>query len=143
MRRLQQAQANVESANANLLQMQAKLDEAKADWDRAQKIGTASGALAQTAYDQYKATYQVALANVTAAKASILVANANVDADKAALKLANQNLDYCTIKSPVDGTVISRRVDIGKTVVSRKSQRAQPVPPRQRPYENADLVGRE
>ena len=118
---LEQAQANGESAKANLLQMQAKLEEAAADWKRAQKIGTASGALAQTAYDQYKATYDVGVANVEAAKASILVAAANADQDQAALDMANRNLTFCTITSPVDGTIISRRVNIGQTVVSSMS----------------------
>ena len=36
----------------------------------------------------------------------------------ATLKRAQQNLDYCTIKSPVRGVIIDRRVNIGQTVVS-------------------------
>ena len=37
---------------------------------------------------------------------------------KAALGKAKENLAYCTVKSPVDGVVIDRRVNIGQTVVS-------------------------
>ena len=55
----QQAEANKISAYANVLQMKAKLLQAQQDWDRAQKLGP-SDALAQSAYDQYKANYEVA-----------------------------------------------------------------------------------
>jgi HlyD family secretion protein len=37
---------------------------------------------------------------------------------EAALRRARRNLDYCTIKSPVKGVIIDRRVNIGQTVVS-------------------------
>ena len=51
---LQQAQANQISADANVLQMKAKLVQAQQDWNRAQKLGP-SQALAPSAYDQYRA----------------------------------------------------------------------------------------
>jgi HlyD family secretion protein len=37
---------------------------------------------------------------------------------EATLRRASQNLDYCTIKSPVKGVIIDRRVNIGQTVVA-------------------------
>ena len=37
---------------------------------------------------------------------------------EAALRQAEINLGYCTIKSPVKGVIIDRRVNIGQTVVS-------------------------
>ena len=37
---------------------------------------------------------------------------------ESAIALAKTNLDYTVIKSPVDGTIIERRVNIGQTVVS-------------------------
>ena len=60
---VQQAEANKLSADANVLQMKAKLLQAQADWGRAQKLGP-SDALAQSAYDQYQANYEVAKANL-------------------------------------------------------------------------------
>jgi len=108
-----QAQANLASAEANVLQMKAKLDEAQQDWDRAQKLGP-SEALAPTAYDQYKAAYETGKANLASAQAGVAQA-------KAALQSAQRNLDYCTIKSPVNGVVVDRRVNIGQTVVSSLS----------------------
>ena len=52
------AQANLNSAKANVLQMKAKLVQAEQDWTRAQKLGP-SEALAATLYDQYQATYEI------------------------------------------------------------------------------------
>ena len=48
-------------------------------------------------------------------------AKAAVAAAKATLLTAQINLDYCTIKSPVKGVIIDRRVNIGQTVVSSLS----------------------
>src|SRR6185436_16546820 len=112
-----QAEAGLARAQADLEQMKAKLDEAQRDWDRAQKLGP-SEALAPTAYDAYKATYETAKANVAVDEAAIEQAKATVSQSRATLEHAQQNLGYCTIKSPVKGVIIDRRVNIGQTVVS-------------------------
>jgi len=116
----QQAEANKISAYANVLQMKAKLLQAQQDWDRAQKLGP-SDALAQSAYDQYKANYEVAKANLAAAEAAVEQAKAALAQTKASLTSAQINFSYCTIKSPVKGVIIDRRVNIGQTVVSSLS----------------------
>ncbi|HWY85091.1 MAG TPA: efflux RND transporter periplasmic adaptor subunit [Gemmataceae bacterium] len=107
------AQAAVRSAQADLLQKTATLHQATADWNRAQSLLKTAG-VAQAEYDQYKATYEVAQANVEVSKAQIGVQQAN-------LKTALTNLSYTTIMSPVNGTVIDRRVNVGQTVVSTLS----------------------
>ncbi len=117
---LQQAKANKLSAEANVLQMKAKLLQAQQDWDRAQKLGP-SEALAKSAYDQYQANYEVGKANLAAAEASVEQTKASVEQAKAGLDSAQVNLGYCTIKSPVRGVIIDRRVNIGQTVVSSMS----------------------
>jgi HlyD family secretion protein len=94
---------DVAVAAAQLQQSEAKLDQAERDWGRAQKLGP-SEALAESSYDAYKYAYDIAKANVAFADAT--------------LTRAKQNLDYCTIKSPVKGVIIDRRVNIGQTVVS-------------------------
>ena len=45
-------------------------------------------------------------------------AKAQVEQSRASMNQAKANLNYCTIVSPVDGTVIERSVDEGQTVVS-------------------------
>lgn len=114
------AKAGVVRAEADLEQMKAKLDQAARDWDRAQKLGP-SEALAETTYDAYKAAFETAQANVAVDNAVIVQAKASVDQAKANLDSAERNLSYCTIKSPVKGVIIDRRVNIGQTVVSSLS----------------------
>ncbi len=52
------------------------------------------------------------------AEAAVGVADAAVATSKAALEQDEVNLKYCTIKSPVKGTIIDRRVTLGQTVQS-------------------------
>jgi HlyD family secretion protein len=119
---LLQAQAAVPRAYADLAQKQALLVQATNDWNRAQELwNTKSGALAQTAYDQYKANYESAKANVDMDVANIKAAEAAVVQDQGNVDQCKTNLAYCTIKSPVKGTIIDRRVNIGQTVVSSLS----------------------
>lgn len=106
---LLQAQAQMKHANADVLQMQAKLLQAELDWKRAQKLGPA--ALSQSAYDGYRAGYETAKANVAVADSEVAQAEAQIIQ-------AERNLSYCTIRSPVNGIVIDRRVNIGQTVVA-------------------------
>jgi HlyD family secretion protein len=119
-----QTEAQVRSAKASLLraeadleQLKAKLHQSERDWQRAQKLGP-SEALAQASYDAYRSAYETAKASVAVGEASILQAKASVSQSEAALRKARRNLGYCTIKSPVSGVIIDRRVNIGQTVVA-------------------------
>ena len=114
---LEQAKASVVRAEADLVQMQAKLTQAERDLNRAKKLGPGD-ALSQADYDAAISAYEVAKANVAVGKAAIVQANNAVSQAKATLKRAQLNLDYCTIKSPVRGVIIDRRVNIGQTVVA-------------------------
>ena len=57
--------------------------------------------------------------------AQLAAARASVEQSEAAVSQAKANLDYCTIRSPVNGIVIARKVEEGETVVS--SMNAVPV----------------
>ena len=114
---LEQARAGVARAEADLEQMKAKLYQAKRDWDRAQGLGP-SDALSQSDFDAAQSAYEIARANVDVGKASIMQAKKAFAQAEASLKRAEQNLSYCTIKSPVKGVIIDRRVNIGQTVVA-------------------------
>jgi HlyD family secretion protein len=104
------AKAGQLSAAATLEQMKAKLDQAAADWKRAQDL-FASKLISQVDDDTAKANYEVAKANVS-------VANSGIAQAQADLEKAQRNLDFCTINSPVSGVIIDRRVNIGQTVVA-------------------------
>ncbi|MHC1743795.1 MAG: efflux RND transporter periplasmic adaptor subunit [Syntrophobacteraceae bacterium] len=114
---LEQARAGLLRAKADLGQLEARLFQAERDWNRAKKLGP-SEALAQSDFDASKSAYDVAKANVEVGKAAIAQAVGTVAAAEASLKRAQQNLDYCTIRSPVKGVIIDRRVNIGQTVVA-------------------------
>lgn len=114
---LGQNKAAVQNAEANLMQLKAKLFQADRDWARAKKLGS-SDALSQTDYDAAQAAYEVAKANVEVGKAAIVQAKSAVEQAQAQLQRAQKNLSYCTIVSPVKGVIVDRRVNIGQTVVS-------------------------
>jgi HlyD family secretion protein len=114
---LGQNKAAVQNAEANLLQLKAKLFQAQRDWDRAQKLGP-SDALSQADFDAAQSAFEVAKANVEVGKAAIVQAKSAVEQAQAQLQRAQKNLSYCTIVSPVKGVIVDRRVNIGQTVVS-------------------------
>ena len=57
-------------------------------------------------------------AGLESARASLKSAMASVEQSEASVSKAKADLDYCTIRSPVDGVVIARKVEEGETVVS-------------------------
>jgi HlyD family secretion protein len=114
---LVQAQAGVLSAAANLEQSKAKFVQAEAEWNRAQSL-TTSKLMAVSDSDTAKANYEVAKADVSVAEAALAEAKANTVQAQAAVDGQQRNLGFCTIKSPVKGVIIDRRVNIGQTVVS-------------------------
>jgi HlyD family secretion protein len=114
---VQSASASQQRAEADLEQLKAKLNQAERDWQRAQKLGP-SEALSQSTYDAYRSAFETAAANVEVGRAAILQANASLAQAEAVLRRAQRNLGYCTIKSPVKGVIVDRRVNIGQTVVA-------------------------
>jgi len=114
---LKNAQANVIAAKANLSKARAQLVQAHAEYERAlsmeqKNIGT------QQALDQAKANYGAAQASVEAAAAAVEQANAQVSQKQAAVTVAQTNRNYTVIRSPIDGTVVARNVDVGQTVAA-------------------------
>jgi HlyD family secretion protein len=108
-----QAAANLAKANADLGQMEAKLGQAKNDWDRAQSLGL-TNAISRSDFDLAKANFDAATANIKVGKATIKQC-------EAALAMAQKNLDYTTIRAEVDGVIINRKVNAGQTVVANMS----------------------
>lgn len=117
---LEQAKAAYQRAQADLGQLRAKLFQARRDWQRAQKLGP-SDALSQADFDAAQSNFEIAQANLEVGKAAVVQARNAVQQAEAALRRAQQNLSYCTIRSPVKGVIIDRRVNIGQTVVSSLS----------------------
>src|SRR6202049_212633 len=114
---LENAKANLEAARANLEKARAGLVQTKADYDRAVGL-TRDGVMSQQQLDLAKSNYDAANASVGAAAATITQAEAQISQKKAAVTVAQTNLDYTVIRSPIDGTVVARNVDVGQTVAA-------------------------
>jgi len=93
---LRQAEGDLASAKANVLLMRQNLDR--------KQVLAPQHAASQLDLDQ--------------ATADLAQAKASVEIKEAVLESARANLGYCTITSPVDGIVISRKVDVGQTLVA-------------------------
>src|SRR5580693_9176319 len=65
-----------------------------------------------------KSNYEASDASVEAAAANITQAEAQISQKEAAVAVAQTNLDYTVIRSPIDGTVVARNVDVGQTVAA-------------------------
>lgn len=115
-----QADASVKRAKADVVQQRAKLQQAERDWERAKKLGP-SDIFSQAQYDAAQAAYESAAAMIDVADASVAQAEAQVESAKADLAKRDRDINYTIIKSPVTGTVIQRRVNIGQTIVSSQS----------------------
>ncbi len=107
---VQQAQANLLSAQANLEKAETALFNDKKTYDRNKEL-LAKNLIPQSDLDTAETNYQSDKAQVASAKALI-------EQSKASLDYAKQNLAYTRIVSPVDGVVISRNVDVGQTVAA-------------------------
>ncbi|HNY25184.1 MAG TPA: efflux RND transporter periplasmic adaptor subunit [Alphaproteobacteria bacterium] len=95
--------ANVAEAKASLLSSESQRNYAKNEYTRNKSLYS-DGFIARAELEQSQTTYEQAEQSVKRAKSEY--------------ERAATNLDYATIKSPVDGTVIARKVDKGQTVAA-------------------------
>lgn len=114
---LDNAKANLAAAKANLEKAEATSLQTKADYERTTQL-TTEKIMSQQQLDMAKANYDSAKAAVGAAVANVTQAEAQVSQKAAALTVAQTNLNYTVIRSPIDGTVVARNVDVGQTVAA-------------------------
>jgi HlyD family secretion protein len=114
---LDNAKANLVAAKANLEKAKATAQQTKADYDRTAEL-TTDKIMSQQQLDLAKANYDSANAGVGAAVANVTQGEAQVSQKTAALAVAQTNLNYTVIRSPIDGTVVARNVDVGQTVAA-------------------------
>ncbi len=108
--RRDQASATLDNARAALAKAQTELAQRKREFDRA----------AVLVEQQFVSTNDVDVARTAheGAKAQMAVADAQVKQAEASLKAAELDLSYTVIRSPVDGIVIARNVEVGQTVAA-------------------------
>ncbi len=115
------AQSQLDADSANLVAAQSAVQSAVVAVRQAQLSATASASQAAATVDQSAA--QIAATNSSQSTAAQQAATAAAAQSAIAIQEANvataeQNLDHTVIRSPVDGTVISRTATIGETVAA-------------------------
>jgi HlyD family secretion protein len=96
-------QAAATQAEGDLASAQAALELAKVNATRTQKLFAEKNSSQQ---------------DLDTATANLHQAEANLKIKQGALDKAKADLEHCDIRSPVDGVVISRNVDVGQTVAA-------------------------
>ena len=107
---VQQNKAQIANAQTNLARLQAVTDYDYKMYERYKNL-YAKNFIAKSELDQAESTYKSDLAQINSARAQITQYQAS-------LKTALTNLGYTKIIAPVDGTVISREIDLGQPVAA-------------------------
>ncbi|GIX40761.1 MAG: RND transporter [Leptospiraceae bacterium] len=107
---VEQAKANLLMAEANLEKAKVALIEAENNYKRFKKLYEEK-LISESEYERYFVNYRSAIAQLKDAKAKVAQA-------RASLRQAQTNLNYTKIRSPVNGIVISRNIEIGQTVAA-------------------------
>lgn len=108
--RRDQAASNLEMARANVARAKTDAAQRKRELDRVRSL-IDQNFVSQNDVD-------VAVTNAQGAEAQVHVAEAQVRQAEAALNSAELELKYTTIRSPVDGIVVARNIEVGQTVAA-------------------------
>lgn len=107
---VEQTRGNFLAAQANLVKARATAADAKRTMERNRQL-VKDGVVSQGDFDTAETRYDESIAAVRAAEATVVQT-------RGARARAETNLKNATIRSPVDGVVISRSVDVGQTVAA-------------------------
>lgn len=110
-----QSEAQVNNAKAQLLALQATLDQAQSTYNRQKKL-LADKVISQAEFEQAEQAYLSAKAQYNAGKASINATQANVQGAEASLTTAEKDMSRATIVAPMDGVISLLAVKKGERV---------------------------
>jgi multidrug resistance efflux pump len=114
---LASAQASSQQAKANLAKANASLEKAQLDFGRATNL-YATQSMTKSDYDAAKENLDVSQASVNEAQAQVAGAQSSVAAARAQLKQAEITLGDAALKAPMDGIVLQRNIDVGSLVAA-------------------------
>ena len=106
--KIQQNEANYQSRVASLERAKVTLDNLKRKYERAMSLAEKK-LLSSEEKEAAEANYLSAKTDVTSAEASLAQAKTQLD-------LSKVDLSYAVIRAPVDGVVITRKVNVGQTI---------------------------
>lgn len=109
----ERSRASLLAAKARVSQAEATVLEAEAAYARQLELHDLSGGKTPS-----RATMETSLATVTRAKADLESAKATVAGAEAEVRSFERDLDKAIIRSPVDGVVLLRSIEVGQTVAA-------------------------
>ena len=118
--RLKQAQATVDNGRASINRATVALDVAEKAYNR-QKLLFSEQAISQQAWEQADQAYVNAKLSLETEQVSLKSALAGLDTARASVSDAVTKLERTKIRSPIDGVILSRKVEVGQTVQSSQS----------------------
>jgi len=107
---IEQGSAQINSARASLAQAQAALRNAQLDYDRKASLA-GQQLVARSDVDLARAALDQARAQATSAQAQIVQQTASTQTSRI-------NMERTVIRSPVDGTILTRSIEPGQTVAA-------------------------
>jgi HlyD family secretion protein len=110
-------QTQIEQANANLIRAQADLERLRVSLEDARTKLARAQELSERQLIP-KSDLETAQVNVRSIDAQIRSSEAQVTQARASLNQNEVNLQHTVIAAPIDGLVISRNVDVGQTVAA-------------------------
>jgi HlyD family secretion protein len=109
----ERTRATLASAKARVSQAEATLRESEASHARLEELHQLSGGKTPS-----RATMETSLATVARSKADLDSANATVSGAEAEVRSVERDLEKTIIRSPVDGVVLTRTIEVGQTVAA-------------------------
>jgi len=111
------ARASLDVQRANIASAEASLAQSERDYRRVQAL-YAQDAIAQSSLEDAERALAVARAALDVSRAQLRASQATLSQRQASLQSAQLDLDRTIIRSPIDGVVIERSVDVGQTVAA-------------------------
>ncbi len=110
---VEQARASLKNAQASLAKARVSHEASKREYERARALADKK-VIGESELDDLKAKYDLTEVEIQSSDAQVAQARAQVG-------IAMVDLERTTIKSPIDGTVLQRAVDVGQTVAASLS----------------------
>ena len=108
-----QSSAALEAAKAKVLEAEATLKEGEAQLARLAQVRGLSGGKVPSQYE-----FEAQEATVSRARANLASANADVSQAEGTLRVNKSDLEKAVIHSPINGVVLTRKIEVGQTVAA-------------------------
>jgi ABC exporter DevB family membrane fusion protein len=117
-----------DAVRAQMEEAQAAADNARLNYQRAQKLFKEGGVISQSYLDQAERDWKMSQAKLESARQNyklimapprfedVAAAQAQVDLSRAQLAQAQDNYDHTFVRSPVDGVVVKRYMNPGESI---------------------------